>query len=141
LNHFVPYTSWAEGATFGADTNTDDISNGLAFLLGATDVNADARGLLPAVTEEGGGLVLNFKMRNAAGRGTAVLHVAHRGDLGISDSWTQVAVPDENGGPINGVTFTVSKNSEDPNLYDVRATISSSEATDGKLFGRLEATE
>ena len=141
ISNFVPYTNWAEGVTFGADTNTDGISNGLAFMLGAADVNADAHGVLPAVKEEVGALVLNFKMRNAAGRGTAVLNVAHSGDLGVSGAWTLVPVPDTSGGPTNGVTFTVTQDSVDPSLNEVKVTISSSEAIDGRLFSRLQATE
>jgi hypothetical protein len=76
-------------------------------------------------------------MRNAASRGTATLSVQHSGDLGVSDAWTTVLVPDASGGPTSGVTFNVVGG--DP-LNSVSATISSSEAAGGKLFGRLIAT-
>ena len=134
----TPYELWAgPGVLFDGDENGDGVSNGLAFLLGAADPDADALGLLPSVTETAGGLVMTFDMLDAASRGTATLSVEHSSDLGITDAWTTVAVPDSNGGPTSGVTFAVSGSG----TLDVTATIGSSEASGGKLFGRLKATE
>jgi hypothetical protein len=56
----TPYEAWAGGAAFGDDANGDGISNGLAFLLGASGPNANALDLLPTVSETGGNLVLTF---------------------------------------------------------------------------------
>jgi len=133
-----PYAEWSGGAAFDADANGDGVSNGMAFLLGADDPNVNARSLLPSVSRSGGNLVLNFSMRNAASRGTATLSVQHSGDLGVSDAWTNVLVPDASGGPTDGVTFSVVQG--DP-LNSVTATVSSSEAANGKLFGRLVASQ
>lgn len=135
-----PYETWATGGElFGDDANDDGVTNGLAFLLGAAGPNADATGLLPVPTEDGSGnLVLEFDMLDSASRGTATLSVEHSSDLGISDTWTVVAVPDTSGGPTSGVTFTVSGG---PGTLDVTASISASEAAGGKLFGRVTATE
>ena len=133
-----PYGSWATGGElFGDDANGDGVSNGLAFLLGAANPNANALGLLPTVTETSGGLVMSFSMRGAASRGTATLNVEHSSDLGIADAWTTVAVPDTSGGPTDGVTFEVSGSE----MLEVRATIGSDQASGGKLFGRLKAAE
>jgi hypothetical protein len=132
-----PYAEWSGGAAFGADANGDGVSNGMAFLLGAADPSVNARSLLPSVSRSSGNLVLTFSMRNAAGRGTATLSVQHSGDLGLADPWTTALVPDASGGPTSGVTFNVVGG--DP-LNSVSATISSSEAAGGKLFGRLIAT-
>ncbi len=131
----TPYDTWSGGAPFNGDTNGDGVKNGLAFLLGAANPNVSALGLLPTVMQSGGGLVLTFKSLNAASRGGAVLYVEHSSNLGISDPWLGTVVPDTNGGPVNGVTFAVTPGS--PN--SVTATISSSEAAGGKLFGRLRA--
>jgi T5SS/PEP-CTERM-associated repeat protein len=131
----TPYDAWSGGAPFDGDANGDGVSNGLAFLLGAPNPNALALGLLPTVTEDGGGLVLTFDMLNAAARGDATLSVEHSSDLGVGDLWTTVAVPDETGGPTGGVTFTIT--GSDP--LEVTATISASQAASGKLFGRLKA--
>lgn len=136
-----PYTSWSNDTDFGDDTNGDGVSNGMAYLLGAEDVNVDANSLLPVVTESGGGLVLNFKLLKAASRGTAALQVMHSDSLGNPGTWTEVAVPETSGGPFGGVTFIVSENVVDSEINDVKATISSSEAVVGKLFGRLKATD
>jgi autotransporter-associated beta strand protein len=133
------YEAWAGGETFGADANGDGISNGMAFLLGASGPNVNALDKLPTVSESSGNLVLTFSMLNAANRGDAALSVEHSRDLGDVDIWTTVLVPNATGGPTNGVTFTVTANG---NLNDVVATINSAEAGGtGKLFGRLEANE
>ena len=50
-----PYDTWSGGAAFDADANGDGVKNGLAFLLGAANPNANALGLLPKVTQSGGG--------------------------------------------------------------------------------------
>jgi autotransporter-associated beta strand protein len=134
-----PYESWAGlGVTFDGDANGDGVSNGLAFLLGAAGPNVNAVGLLPTVTETGGGLVMTFSMLNAASRGTAALSVEHSSDLGISDPWTSAAVPETSGGPTSGVTFSVTPGSPS---NSVTATILVGGSADGKLFGRLKATE
>jgi hypothetical protein len=133
-----PYAEWSGGAAFDADANGDGVSNGMAFLLGAADTSVNACSLLPGVSRSGGNLVLTFSMRNAANRGTATLSVQHSGDLGVSDAWTTVLVPDASGGPTDGVTFNVVGG--DP-LNSVTVTISSTEAANGKLFGRLIATQ
>lgn len=135
----TPFDLWAgPGAVFGGDANGDGVSNGLAFLLGADSPNDDARGLLPTVTETGGGLIMAFSMLNATARGGSSLKLEHSSDLGLADDWTTVLVPENSGGPTSGVTFTVTPNGS---LNDVVATISSTEAADGKLFGRLSGTE
>jgi len=129
-----PYLTWSGGAAFGADANGDGVENGLAFLLGATNLNSVIT--LPPVTHSGGGLTLTFSMRNAASRGSAKLTVEHSHDVGLSDPWTAVLVTDGNSGPTNGVTFVVTPGSPSNN---VQATISSSQASSGKLFARLKA--
>ena len=51
-------------------------------------------------------------------------------------------VPDASGGPTDGVTFVVGDGSDGPGgLNGVTATIDSSLASGGKLFGRLNGTE
>ncbi|MCH7224686.1 Ig-like domain-containing protein [Haloferula sp. A504] len=136
------YQAWAgAGGAFGGDDNGDGVGNGLAWMLGAADPNVSALGLLPAATNLGGNLVLTFKMRKAASRGSALMSVQHSSDLGGLDAWVSVPVPEASGGPTDGVTFTVSENVTDADFNDVVVTISASESVGGKLFGRLEATE
>lgn len=128
------YEAWADGALFDADTNGDGVNNGLAFLLGASGPSSVVT--LPTITQSGGNLILsNFLSRKDASRGAATLYVQHSSDLGISDPWVSVPVTDA-GTAASGVTFSVIL--ADPN-NTVTATISSSQATAGKLFGRLQA--
>jgi autotransporter-associated beta strand protein len=142
-----PFDTWATrggatGVTFDGDANEDGVPDGLAFLLGAENPDDNATGRLPTVSENGsGGLVLTFNCLPIADRGNAKLHVEHSGDLGVSDAWlaTVDQVPDTTDtAPDNGVTFVVTPGSP---TNRVVATISSSEPTGGKLFGRLHATE
>jgi hypothetical protein len=128
--------------TFDGDTNADGVRDGMAFLLGAANPDDDATGLLPSVSENGsGGLVLNFNCLPIADRGDAKLFVEHSGDLGVSDAWSATVDPvtdTTNAVPDNGVTFVVTPGGP---TNSVVATIASSEAAGGKLFGRLVATE
>ena len=135
LNQVItdPYIAWSGGAAFNADANKDGVPNGLAFLLGASGPNTSVTP--PTITQSGGSLTLVFQCLNSASRGGAVLNVEHSSNLGISDAWTAVAVPDTSGGPTGGVTFTVTPGNP---LNSVTATISSGESASGKLFGRLK---
>jgi hypothetical protein len=92
------------------------------------------------VSQSGGNLVLsNFSSRNLASRGTATLSVQHSSDLGISDPWTTVLVPEASAAAVSGVSYSITPGSP---LNTVNtATISSSEAASGKLFGRLKAQQ
>jgi len=140
------FDTWADTGTLGpvtfdGDLNGDGVQDGMAFLLGVANPDDDATGNLPTVSETAGGLVLTFSMLDAASSGTAALSVEHSSDLGIADDWVAVLVPDATPDPQpTGMTFAVSENMN-PALNDVVATILSSEADDGKLFGRLKATE
>ncbi len=136
------YAAWSGGLDFEVDTNGDGIGNGMAFLLGAADPDADATGLLPTVSESGGDLVLSFSMLNAANRGGASMATQHSADLGATDAWdaagNEETVP-ETTGTVGVVDFDITPNGI---LNDVTVTIPASEANGGsKLFGRLLATE
>lgn len=132
-----PFTTWSDGAAFNDDTNNDGIGNGLAFLLGAADVDENANGLLPAPTQNGGALTLTFKMRDD--RGAASLQVQHSSDLGITDLWsTLVTVPGATS-TVGGIDFTVGGT---PPLLDVTATIpAAGNAANGRLFGRVKSNQ
>ena len=128
------YQAWATGnEAFDGDANGDGISNGMAFLMGAADPSADARGLMPAMTNTAEGLQLSFTMLDSASRGDATLNLMHSADLG---TWTEVAIP-ESDAVTDGVTFTITGTG----TLNVTATIAHSHAVDGKLFGRVEANE
>jgi hypothetical protein len=138
------YDAWSGGAAFGDDTNGDGVANGLAFLLGAADKDANALGRLPAPANDSGKLVMAFDCLAAAARGSAALTVQFSNDLGAADPWTgnEVAVPGAVGSfpdTGSGVSFEVTANG---GLLHVVATVAASKATAaGRLFGRLAATQ
>ena len=140
----TPYDAWADGAAFGDDTNGDGIRNGLAFLLGTPNKDANALGRLPLPGSVSGKLVMTFDCLAAPFRGTAVLNVQYSKDLGQTDLWTnhEVAVPGAVGSypdTGSGVSFEVTANG---GLLHVAATVAESKASaDGKLFGRLSAAD
>ena len=140
LNVGDPDDTWSGGAPIDGDANGDGVSNGLAFLLGAVSPAADATGLMPTITEAGGGLdIATFSMLNAASRGSATLSVEHSSSL-ATGSWTSVAVPDTAGETtVGAVTFHVTLATPPSVLNTVTATISPAAAAGGKLFGRLKA--
>jgi len=129
------HASWSGGEPFDEDRNGDGVANGLAFVLGASDPDADALGLLPTVTEGSGGIVLTFQMLDATARGGVSVELEYSTTL-AADSWTSVAVPDTSTS-VDGVVFAVTG----VGPLGVTATIPDSKASDGKLFGRLKAVE
>lgn len=132
-----PYAIWSGGEAFHEDANADGVGNGLAFLLGAPHPHADARALLPSASHINGDLALSFQMRNAEHRGAAALAVQFSRDLGRSDPWTSVMVPDSSQGPSQGITFQITEG----NPFH-RVTVTLSATHDGGAatrFGRLHA--
>jgi arylsulfatase A-like enzyme len=133
----------ASGVTFEGDANGDGVPDGIAFLLGAATPGIYATRLLPVVSESGGDLSITFNCLPMADRGDAELRVEHSSDLGISDPWlaTVDEVPDADD-PVadNGVTFVVDTISAAP-LNKITATVSSAEASDGRLFVRLQGID
>ena len=132
-----PFSAWADGATFTDDSNNDGVNNGLAWLLGAANKDTNVRDKLPTVTRlSSGELKLSFSMLGSAARGSAALQIEHSSDLGISDPWTSVVVPETSGGQASGVNFVVSPGAT---TNTVEATISPSQGNAGKLFARVKA--
>jgi hypothetical protein len=144
-----PFAQWkvldgATGVTFAGDANDDGVQDGLAFLLGAANPNIDANaaGLLPTVTESGGDLVMEFDCLATADRGTALLDLEYDGDLVAT--WLSAPVPGVVGNSTvntatGSVSFVATANGD---LIHIVATISdATESAGGKLFGRLEGTE
>ena len=137
-----PYGTWSGGAAFDADANGDGVKNGLAWMLGAANKDANSTGRLPSPTRNSGNLIMTFDCLASADRGTATLNLEYSKDLGITDAWSShvAAVPGVVGvTTVNGVTFTATANGS---LIHVVAEIPASAASPGtKLFGRLQANQ
>ncbi|MFM2243879.1 MAG: hypothetical protein RLZ97_2735 [Verrucomicrobiota bacterium] len=133
-----PFATWSGGAAFEDDANNDGVSNGLAWLLGAANRDADATGLLPAATETGGALILEFNCLAGADRGTATIAVQHSSDLGQLDSWAETLVPGTVGTFTAGVVdFEITDPEPAGGLLKVVATVPLGEAAGGRLFARV----
>jgi formylglycine-generating enzyme len=132
------YEDWANGAAFDGDANGDGVKDGIAFLLGAATPATNALGLLPAVSQSGGNLIMEFNCLPTAARGTSILNLQYDGDLVAP--WTSVAVPGTVGNTtVGNVSFVATANGD---LIHIVATIDdATEAAAGKLFGRLEGAE
>jgi hypothetical protein len=132
-----PYATWSGGAAFDDDANGDGVANGLAFLLGASDPDANALDLLPAATRSDGALVLTFDCLAAADRGTATLELQHSDDLGLSHPWFGAPVPGEiETTAAADIQFVVTDPGEPGGLLKVVATI---QTPSEKRFARLRA--
>lgn len=133
-------TNGNSNETFNGDSNGDGVADGLAWMLGTSNTSENANGFLPVANENTGDVVIAFKLRKAASRGTATLKLQYSNDLGKTDLWTNhtVVVPDTSG-TTGGVTFVVTP-VDDQDYNDVQATVPAS-ATNGtgKVFVRLSA--
>lgn len=134
-----PYNIWTAGGAFGADANGDGIANGLAWLLGAYDVNEDATSLLPVTEENSGALKLTFITLDSNARGAASVKVQYSKDLGVGDIWAnhETEVPDVTSN-VNGIDFVIDAAAIGGGYIVVEATIPASAASPGtKLFARV----
>ena len=131
----MTFDHWSGGSGFGNDSNGDGMQDGMAWLLGATNKDANAVSRLPLGSSSAGNLQLNFACLKVANRGSTILKLQVSDDLGVSDPWTnqEVVVPDSSG-TVGGILFIISANS-DPNLINVQASIPN--ASRGKVFARL----
>ena len=127
------YAAWSGGADFEVDTNGDGVDNGLAFILGAADVNANALGLLPTVGTEPGFLTLTFQRLD--GIAPAVLSVDYSGDLGFGNT-DVIPLTSQTLG--SGVVVEVTDGS--PTDTVVVKIPDSFASASGTLFARLSAT-
>jgi hypothetical protein len=128
-----PYKAWATGGVaFDADTNSDGVDNGMAWVLGAANPSENALNRLPTASRNGNNLRLTFRCLKSTKRGGAVLKVQTSADLGITDPWTtlEATVPDMDG-TVNGVVFDTT---DDGDYIQVTADIPAGGA---KLFARL----
>lgn len=133
----TPYETWSNGANFN-DPNSEGIAYGMAWMLGAGTSTSPSVGLLPAVVP-GSGLTMHFK--RVHDQGPAKLYFQYSSDLA---TWSApgLLIPDNTYGtdlPLaTGITATITEGDPD----DVTLTVAPvGHEVDGKLFGRLKATE
>jgi hypothetical protein len=132
----IAFDAWSVGSTFDTDSNDDGTHDGMAWLLGAANKDANAASRLPVASSSAGNLNLSFICLKVANRASATLKLQVSDDLGVSYPWTsqEVAVPDISG-TVNGIVFIITANA-DPTLWYMQASIPRST---GKVFARLMA--
>jgi uncharacterized repeat protein (TIGR02543 family) len=149
-NHLTLYAWWISAfdvwadtngtgsETFTGDANGDGVADGMAWLLGASTPSALANSLLPVPSASNSELVLNFRLRKASSRGSAVMKLQYSRDLGQSDPWGDhtVTVPDASD-VVNDVVFTLTPlEGQDYDLVQAKVPASAAAGT-GRMFARL----
>jgi fibronectin-binding autotransporter adhesin len=127
-----PYDTWSGGAAANIDSNSDSVSNGVAWVLGAADPNANAIGLLPTsdITTDPSYLIFTFRRSDLAYADTnTAISVEYGSDL---TGWTTAAD--------NGVDIFVDEFNDFYGLGTdkVEVAITKSLFPAGKLFARLK---
>jgi autotransporter-associated beta strand protein len=126
----------AAPAGFDEDADGDGLDNGLEWILGGNPLAQDASSLVTTTASATGGLTLDFT-REEDSIGLATLTVEY--DVDLTGTWTSVPVGPTSSGPdANGVTITIDTV---PDPDDVSVNIPASNASVGKLFGRLKASK
>jgi hypothetical protein len=128
------FHTWSgSSAAFDADTNQDGITNGMAWILGASNPTVNALEKLPIATANGNYLRLTFRCLKSTQRGTTALTIQSSSDMGVTDPWNNhsAAVPDASS-TINGVIFQIT---DDGDFIQVTADIPSNGS---RIFARLK---
>lgn len=126
-----PYAAWSGGAAFGSDANGDGVTNGIAWVLGTTDVHMPARQLLPVIdhTTEPDYLIFTYRRKaDAHSDANTTIKVEYGSDL---VGWTEAAAGEH-------VIITTTADVA-PGIDSVKVKIHRSLATGEKLFARLHA--
>ncbi len=94
-----PYDVWSGGADFNLDGNGDGVTNGLAWVFGASDVNVNAVNLSPVIDNSSDPtyMIFNFRRLDAAhGDANTSISVDYGSTLAAGD-WQSLAI---NGGNV-----------------------------------------
>ncbi|OYV06193.1 MAG: hypothetical protein CFE26_07645, partial [Verrucomicrobiales bacterium VVV1] len=141
----APFANWATTnitninpsapAGFDDDADGDGYDNGLEWILGGSPLTQDASTLVTTTASASGGLTLSFQRADES-IGFASLIVEYDADL--TGTWTSLNIA--SAPPFaNGVTVNITPGSpEDTISVNIPA---SPNAPDGKLFGRIKATQ
>lgn len=130
------FDSWSGGAAFDADANNDGVKNGLAWVLGAADKDANALGLLPLSDNTTDPTYFIFTYRRADAANTdsnTTIAVEYGSDL---SGWTTATA-----GPNIIITPTDNFYGSSPGVDKVEVKINRSLAVGGKLFARLKVVK
>jgi hypothetical protein len=107
------YLTWAGGAACDGDANGDGVINGMAWVLGAPDPNANAAGRLPVASYHGTHLRISFRCLKSTFRVNTQLRVEASSDMGTTDPWKpqDALVPDVDA-TVGGIIFDTTDDGE-----------------------------
>jgi autotransporter-associated beta strand protein len=126
------YAAWSGASAFDADDNGDGVENGLAWVLGAADANANAIGLLPTLSTGGGNMLFTFKRSQESINPNTTVSIEVGTTLG---SWPDVyTVEATSAGDV-----TVEKDT--PATGTDTVTLSVPQSTDPMKFSRLKVIQ
>jgi acetyl esterase len=131
-----PYFTWAGSAlSFTGDANSDGVTNGYAWLLGAANPNVNASNRLPITNQ-----TMTFQMLPASIAGSSRLLFEYSETLGASAVWTSVPVPYQSGtvSPVTFVVTSTDSGNEDA-LLNVQISISATTPSGGSVYTRIQA--
>jgi len=124
-----PYAAWSGGAGFAADSNGDGIANGIAWVLGAADKDANVTPLMPTFgeTSDPDFFIFTYRRLSAASNDPNItIAVEYSSNL---SGWT----PAEEGEDIN----IIPTNNIAPGVDSMQVKIRRTLASGGKLFARI----
>jgi hypothetical protein len=128
------YTSWAgAGVAFDDDANNDGVANGMAWVLGATDKDANATSLLPTLDNtDPNYFIFTYNRKDDANTDTnTTIKAEYSSDLA---TWTEVVA-----GP--NIIIAVTPDGAGAGIDSVEVKIKRTLAVGGKLFVRLNVTQ
>ena len=128
-----PFAEWSGDLAFDDDANGDGVSNGLAWILGAADPNANARSLLPTVSTTATDMVFTFKRNQDSIDDTIALSVEAGTTLAAWPGTYTV------GADTDGSSEGVAIAKDSPAAGTDTVTVTIPRASNTKLFARLKA--
>jgi len=133
------YIGWSGGASFNADANNDGVSNGMAWLLGAANINTNAISLLPTFNNTSDPTYFIYTYRRSDAANTAAdTSIAVEYCSNLRD-WSYAIDPTVDVNNNEDIEITESDNfyGTSPGVDKVEVKIKRSLAISGKLFSRL----
>lgn len=134
----TPYQTWSGGLDFNVDSNGDDINNGIAWVIGASNFSTNAKALLPVMDNASDANYFIYTYRRSDTAKTdpnTIITVEYSSNL---SGWTTAVDIDPGGSPTRDIIITETNDSYGTGVDKVEVRIKKSLAVGQKLFTRLK---
>ena len=131
------YNSWASGTAMNVDSNGDGISNGVAWVLGATNLSSNATVLLPILdnSTDPNYVIFTYRRRDDANTATnTTIAVEYSSNL---TAWTSAADATVNVNNNGNIEITETNDGYGAGVDKVEVKIKRTLAVGNKIFSRL----